>query len=263
MKIGCLFCAYNCDHSIDEVLKPWLEVKRRATPDQFILSFSYGQFKESADLFGAATIEYPAWYDRHKANVDHFQLLPPLSEAENRNAALRPLLEAGCDLIMLVDAQDEYFTVAQIDEIFNRVHLEKFVSWFSVPYRNFVFDRNTYLAENFCPPRIFRTKTNGWNLIDFYWDNDIRMGSSCFEFNKSCEKTCSYKDLPTKLIKVEPVRHDSWLSNSISRGKVKYQMAHFGRSGFKWNEIEDRLEFNEEYYQKLGQKIPEVIKIPR
>lgn len=161
MKIGLLFCAYNCDHSIDEVLKPWLEVKRRATPDQFILSFSYGQFKEYADLFGAAPIVYPAWYDRYKTNIDFFQLLPPLSEAENRNAALKPLLEAGCDLIMLVDGQDEYFTVAQIDEIFNKVVLERYVSWFSIQYRNFVFNEKTYLAAPFTPPRIFRTKTNG------------------------------------------------------------------------------------------------------
>jgi hypothetical protein len=88
-RIGILFCAYHCDHSIDEVLKPWIEVKQCAHPDQFLFSFSYGQFKEYADLFGAAPIEYPAWYEKYKTNIDFFQLLPPLSEAENRNAALK------------------------------------------------------------------------------------------------------------------------------------------------------------------------------
>jgi hypothetical protein len=259
--IGILFCAYNCDHSIDEVLKPWIEVKLRNRPDQFLFSFSYGQFKEYADLFGAAPIVYPAWFDRHKSNIDFFQLLPPLSEAENRNAALKPLLEAGCDLIMLVDCQDEYFTVKQIDDIFNKVRLERFVSWFSIQYRNFVFTDQEYLAAPFTPPRIFRVNTNGYKLLNLFYDNDFSYGMNCFEFNKNCEKIVSYKDLPNKLIRNEPVIHLSWMSNQVGKSKVEYQVARGWSCSYKWNEIENKLEFNEDYYQKLGQKVPATMKI--
>jgi hypothetical protein len=262
MKIGILLCSYNCDASIDEVLKPWIEVKKRALPDQFVLSFSYGQFKEYADLFGVNPVEYPAWFERHKENIDFFQLLPPLSEAENRNAALKPLLEAGCDLVMLVDAQDEYFTVAQIDEIFSKVHLEKFVSWFSIQYRNFVFSDQEYLVDPFTPPRIFRVNTNGCKLLNLFYDNDFSYGMNCFEFNKACEKVVSYKDLPNKLIRNEPgVTHLSWLSNEVGKNKVRYQTARGWSCSYKWNEVENRLEFNEDYYRNHGLQIPRTMKI--
>lgn len=256
MKVGLLFCAYNCDHSIDEVLKPWIEVKRRNHPDQFLFSFSYGQFKEYADLFGVAPVIYPAWYEKHKDNIDFFQLLPPLSEAENRNAALKPLLKAACDLIMLVDAQDEYFTVAQIDEIFDKVRLDKFVSWFSIQYRNFVFDEKTYLVNPFTPPRIFRVNTNGYKLHKVFWDNDL-------SYLCGDGREISYKDLPNKLIRNEPgIKHLSWMSDETGKKKCLYQLNHFqGQCGYKWNEIENKLEFNEDYYQKLGQKVPDTMKI--
>jgi hypothetical protein len=53
------------------------------------------------------------------------------------------------------------------------------------------------------------------------------------------------------------IQHFSWLNNEKSKKKCEYQKRHFsGVCGYKWNEKENKLEFNELYYRSIGQFIP-------
>jgi hypothetical protein len=258
-KFGILFCGYNMEEYIHQSLAPWVEAKNsNLLGYEFIISAVCLPFKEykDQDIKVDDTLDILIAY----RDFNHIQYLfsepKYCSEADARNLALKPLLDQGCDMIILWDA-DEIATLENIENILKYVELEKFISWFRFSYKNYVFDDKTYLAAPFTPPRLFRVNTNGYKLINFHWDNDITYQS----------EDCSIKEyqhsLPSKTIpaKTAFIKHLSWISNEKSKQKVNYQMAHFnGVCSFAWDDKENKLVWNKEYFAKTGQPIPEVIR---
>jgi hypothetical protein len=249
---------------IEGSLTPWVSAKK----DRFLdgvevvisaVSLPFAEYKGNNDpidyrsediLNGALAI----------GDIDYLTTGPAyISEAEARTLALKPLIDAKCDVFAIWDG-DEHPSIEQIENIIKFVNLNPWQTWFKLSYKNYVFDENTYLVDRFQPPRIFRVTSNGYTLKDFYFDNDVRYegfvaGAGGFE-----NKVLSYKDLPNKVIPPawSDIKHLSWLSNESSKRKVAYQMAHFGQCSYKWDEVNDKLAFNEEYFAKLGLPIPEV-----
>jgi len=132
---------------------------------------------------------------------------------------------------------------------------------FKLSLRNFVFDKDHYLEEPFCPPRIFKTKISIPELEDFislenfYWDNDIY-----YSYNNQAIKYSDIEELTTIPEEVACIRHYTWLNDAIGKRKVAYQHKHFGHCGYKWNEEKKSLEFDEEFHQKHNIPIPTVKK---
>lgn len=253
-KIGIIFAGYNTEEYIDESIKPWIEARaNKLMGYEFVICAVSVPFLEYKDEpFKDGTTE--ALKDYYKNfKIDHLITEPiHIREHEARDLALQYLLKQNVDIVVLWDS-DECATQEQIEEILIKVELDKWTSWFSIQYRNFAFDKNTYLAEPFTPPRIFRVKTSSCKLLAFAWDNDPT-------YQTENGKGISYKELPTKLIRNSPINHYSWIGETAKR-KIEYQKNHFGGScSYRWDDI-NGLSFNEEYYKKLGQKVPEVMKI--
>lgn len=256
-KIGVLYCGYNTEEYINSSLIPWIQARELKPANcEFLISAVSVPFLEYKDLkVKKDNTQRDLESYKYNNNIDHLFISNDYyTEKDARNKALEPLLSAGCEAIWLVDS-DEAYSIYDIEKILNYVNLEKFISWFSVSYKNYVFNVNTYLKDPFTPPRIFRVNTNGYKLGGFYWDNDIAY------FN-GFTPNLSYKELPSKTIpsKIAFVPHFTWLSTEKNKLKCEYQQKHFGHCGYKWNEVENKLEFNEEYYKKIGQQIPEIIK---
>ena len=56
-------------------------------------------------------------------------------------------------------------------------------------------------------------------------------------------------------------KHLSWVgSSSYLKRTIKFQHLHYGNCNYKWDEENNSLQFNEDYYRRLGKRIPTVYK---
>lgn len=262
MKIGILGTAYHAKDTIEKTLSPWLNAKfNQYGNNEFIISIASVPFKEYQDIPGFEEdhdtyrmLETLIMYEE----INYLTTTPLyMTEAETRTAALGPLMIDKCDLIWLVDFQDEYYTKPVIEKALSFIDLNRHSSWFSFNLRNYVFDDKHYLEDLFMPPRIFKTKTNGYTLDKFYFDNDITYKSDIDD------KEVSYKSLPSiNFPNSIYVKHLTWLNNENSKRKIEYQSKHFSHGAgcsYRWNDEKKCVEFNIEYFNKTGQTMPIVL----
>lgn len=261
MKIGCLFVGYNTEEYIHQSLSSWISARaEKLGGDEFVICAVSVPFEEyKGEPFKDETQSILGDY-YNKFKIDHLITEPEfIPEKDARNMAAQYLINQGVDAIWLVDS-DEIYDEHSIANISKYLQLERFCSWFRLPLTNYVFDKQTVLEEKFCPPRIWRVNTNGYKLDSCVYDNDF-----CYKSTGLTERKVLDKDLPSKTIpsKLVDIKHFSWLSDQNSKKKTIYQMKRWGKDGcgYKWNEEKDCLEFNAEYYKKVGQPIPRVVKI--
>ena len=110
-KINFLLTAYQCNDVLAETLAPFLHY-RFYHPESKI-SIIHSVFKENHELgmpvfsTDGTCHALEAYHVNH--NVDYLHIAPnPLTEAEARNSALKPLLENGCDFVFIADLGDEF-----------------------------------------------------------------------------------------------------------------------------------------------------------
>lgn len=257
-KIGIVFTAFNMEEYLLKSIWPWVAARECNLLDyKFIISavsvpfLEYKDFKIKKDK----TQEILETY-KYNNNIDYlFSSNDYYTESDARNKALEPLLKENCEAIWIIDA-DEMYQLENIENILKYIELEKFISWFSISYKNYVFDERTYLKDAFTPPRIFRVNTNGYKLSRFFWDNDLCYFGVANSNNEFQNKEISYKVLPMKIIpkRVAFVPHFTWLSNEKSRLKVEYQKLRGWKCSYLWNYKDNKLEFNPIF------NIPEVLR---
>lgn len=252
MKYGLLLTAYNVEPYIHDVLRPFLG------RENFVISAVSVPFAEyrQQDFYEDDTIGILEEY-RNRGEIEYLTIFPRfIKEHDARNLALDKLKKENVDCVILWDG-DECASKEEIDKILSFVESDNDV-WYRLCLKNFVFDKEHYLEDPFAPPRIFRAETSQWKLNSFYWDNDVAY------FNKLNGGTVKYDDiLSNKTIPKEVawIDHYSWLSDKIGERKVKYQTQRWGEGGcsYAWDEEENKLIFNDKYYQKSGLEKPRII----
>lgn len=257
MKIGILCCGFSCHEKLDERMLPWFFLSKEFNLVFSVISCRFKEYEElNINQDNTTTRLYlENLYDDGK--IQYLRIPDEsLSEAEARNLALKPLLDNSCDYVWLLDLSDEYYTELQIRNIINYIQKEEFVTWFSIPFKNYVFDEKQWIG-GFCPPRIFKVNNSILcRLKKCYWDND-------FEYDIGSGISVSYKNLSNKSIPLNlinnGVKHLTWL-HSNGKNKVAYQEKHFGvgNCSYKWNNKENKLEFNLDYYKKHNIPLPTV-----
>ena len=245
MKIGLIYCAYNTEEYLFDSLKPFREDPR------FIISAVSVPFLEyrDQDIKVDDTTEKLRKYKESGAIKYLVDSPKYIKEHEARNLALNELKKDKVDYILLCDS-DEVYKKEDLDKIVDYITEDKESIWWRICLKNFVFDEETYLEEPFCPPRIFRTKTEDLSHPSFYFDNDISY------LDKSGQRI-SYEKLKNDTIPQGWVwvDHYTWPDNERGKEKQKYQMSHFGLCSFSWDEKKG-VTFNEEYYKLRGEEIP-------
>jgi hypothetical protein len=259
MTIGVLACLFDCATNLESVLRAWFNVDLKANGVGFKIAAVSGMFKEYAELGydeRALDIEtagellcsekYPFDYlyiINSPYCITHKSQLRFFSEAETRDFALRYLLSEKVDIVWLLDG-DEIYTTSQIESIVNYIRQNDSADWYSVNFKNYIFDGEVWIP-GFHPPRLFWAKRHE-GIEKFYSDNVILYCDG----NKSV-------DLAGIIIPEETahIKHLTWLHSS-GKKKYEYQMKHFGECSYVWNYEENRLEFNEEYYKKYRLPLP-------
>jgi hypothetical protein len=265
MKVGLLATAFECENELDQVLQPWCEYNS-IFGGNLIKSIVSAQFKQYSEL---------GYKSSNEATIDKLNNLKwdgtiqylstteeLLEEWEVRNLALKPLLEEKCDLIFLLDCQDEVYNSAQIDKAIKYVQKEdnQFYSHFKIEFKNYIGDKKRYV-RGFTPNRIWRTKmANGLTLQKLHYDNN---GTYLTKDGQEVKDDF----LPVKLIPFNIIapQHFSWLSDERSKKKIAFQEKRWSYKnklgngcGFKWNEQTNSVEFNLEYHKRLNIPIPEI-----
>ena len=259
MRIGILACLFDCAANLESVLRPWFDLKLREPGIEFKIAAVSGMFKEYAELGyaeNALDIETARELScREKYPFDYLSLINDpnsitdesqlrfFTEPETRGFALRYLLSEKVDLMWLLDG-DEMYGAKQIESIISYVCKNDLADWYSINFKNYIFDGKVWLS-GFHPPRIFWTNRRQ-GIRKFYADNIILYcdGSRSDEF-------------PGMIIpeEIAHIKHLTWLYVN-GRKKYEYQMRHFGECSYVWNYEENKLEFNEEYFKKYGEQLP-------
>lgn len=269
-----IYQAYNTEEYIEDSLTPFLKRKDCyvVASNRHFAKFPRKQTDCTLDILEHLKLKYPNRFvgiDSKNSSVEH--------EHHAKNDALklftdwaRDNIEAqNVDHVFIVDS-DEFYSPEDIENIFDFVDNgpEKNSVWFSLALKNMVFDKNTYFKEPFAPPRIFKTSfsvdwtnpSGDFYLHSFFWDNDIAYGRQQDRQNSTGDiPLYSYKAFAHAFIPKEVawIPHYTWLNDERSKHKVEYQNKHFGHCGFKWED--GNLKLNEEYYEKTGEKLPQII----
>ena len=271
MKIGIIYCSYGVPDLINELIKPWTNLKDKLN---IKIAAVHGQFKEYHEI-GTTDNDYPSQVILKNLEFnndidylylqDDYNLFVPdkyrntiyQTEAEIRDKGLQFLLKEEVDYVMLWDG-DEEITEDEIDNIINYIQKDEFIAWYSLEYKNLTFNRQTY-TKGFAPPRIFKVNYNNLKLKQMVYDNDVI-------YQDINGNSVGYKQLPNKKIPIyiaNPL-HYSWCDYERSKSKIEYQNKHFGHyagCSFKINEDKKEIEWNQDYFLKTSQNPPELFKL--
>lgn len=259
MKIGCVFCSYSTPQYLRESIRPWIDARKtRLGGHEYLISAVSLPFAgyESAPEDKATPSALRVLLDG--GMIDYLITEPRfVPEYDARTLALKPLLAAKCDAIVLWDG-DELATTDQLRRILAFLEANPFVQWARFSLRNHVFDVQTYLVEPFQPPRFWRVHApGGYVLSHFHWDNDATYVLPWCGETARQDQFASITVPPS----VAAIRHMSWLSCDASKRKCEYQQSHFGECSYRWDEATNQLRFSEAFYAKRGLPLPEIARI--
>lgn len=248
MKIGILGCGYNCSDDLNSRLEPWFEA---SINNNLIFSFVSCPF-EHFQLFNNLNTLNLLNALKQKNLIKYLYTSDnQVSESVARNYALKPLLEESVDYIWLLDLSDEYYKFEEINQIISYVKNNNLYDWFSINFKNYIFDGNEWV-DDFCPPRIFKNVFPK-KIKNFYWDNDIVYEYNNIEINYKSLSECK---IPKN---IAHIKHMTWL-HSNGKNKYEYQMKHFGECSYRWNYEINKLEFNKDFFDKKSILPPIVYK---
>lgn len=247
MKLGIIYVGFNNFKYAKESILPWIAL-RYMYPDVFYISAVSVPFSEykNEDIKYDQTTTFLKLLESAGFIDSCFDEPKYIKENEARNLGLFDLLKRGVDYIMLVDS-DELYTLKEIESILNFIKNND-ADAYKINLKNYIFDGKSYLDE-FCPPRIFKTKING-GLNSFYWDNEVIYN------NHKTDKNINFITIPKE---IAFVKHMTWLHEN-GKEKVKYHNKHFGGCSYIWNEEKQELSIDFEYYDKMGYKRPIIYK---
>ena len=258
MKIGIIAQGRNCADVLDDVLAPWIQAMEKIDIHICLVTATFqemqklGEPPQNTDNTLEKFNEYRAKYPK---NISYYACKGYTTEAESREVGRSILANQNVDLIWLLDLSDEYYTLEQIEKIVAFVKSEPFTMWFRLSFKNYVFDKKTYLVNPFTPPRIWRTNFSGYKLSKCAYDND-------FLYTNAVNAQVWDRSLSNYIIpkSVAWIKHYSWLSDERGKQKVAYQEAHFSHGAgccFKWD---NGLKWNGSYFKKVGEPFPETAK---
>lgn len=237
MRFGIIFCGFGTLDLVAKSLAPWLALRKQGLCSICAVSVKFKDFDSEDD----GTRDYLRNL-LQQGEIDNLIDGPDnIPETTARGMAMHYLKdEHAIDAIWMVDS-DEMYTLDEISRISQYVQNSPFIAWFRLCLKNYIFNTQTYLADPFTPPRIFRVKTGSYIVNSFSGDNDIIYTGTITRDLKP-QEYLSNLTIPKE---VAWIAHFTWLSDERSKKKVQYQTKRWGNAcSFVWNEKENCLEFN-------------------
>ncbi len=265
MKVGVIYVGFNTEDYIKHSLEPWMHTDSREVVDEesyqtlwsheFVVCAVSVPFKGFDQTPPDGTLGLLHGFLR-EGLIDYLITQDtPVSETAARGEALKWLVSQGVTHLWQVDS-DEFYNHRQIAAIIRFVEARPHIDWHRLSLCNLVFTPDQHLVEPFTPPRIHKVhNAGGYVAAGFHQDNNVY-----YERPSSGERV-----LDTQLASCTVPKscawivHKSWLNDERSRKKVEYQTKARGwQCSFAWDDSKGGLIWNEDYFKKTGQSIPEV-----
>ena len=267
---GILYCSYGIPEMVEMSLEPWLQAKDGGRIKIAAVSAMFREYAEMGQIDNDEQTEIKLNLALEAGDLDYLYVQNPTSEcrekiyqteAQVRDKGLQYLLRAGVDYVILADS-DECFSLNEISGLLNYIQKDPLICWYRFYYKNLIFDNNTYV-KGFCPPRVFRVNYNNtYRLNQFVYDNDVSYKGLI------TRDIINYQQLPSKTIPdtvLEPL-HYTWNDYERSKSKIKYQEKRWNPPNgngcsLRINEQEQKIEWNLDYFKRVGQSIPQTYKL--
>jgi hypothetical protein len=244
MKFGILCNFYGFPHYLDKVLEYWIPYK-----NEFVFAASSCKFDQYIKINyleeDNSTIEL--LNTKYKDLISFVYSAKEANDSFVRNEPLKYLLSQNVDYIWLLDG-DEFYSSQDIENIKNFVKSNEFISYFKINFKNY-FNDEQHWVDGFCPPRIFKVNTKNLKLDSFYFENDLYYADE--SKNLTDYKNLSHLEIPKNKAHI---KHYSWCgSKDFLKNKIKYQNLRYnGICSYAWDESNDCLKLNEDFYQKYN-----------
>jgi hypothetical protein len=249
VKLAVISIGFRCDEWINEVWDVWAN-----TNSDIYISFIYGITPENRDNGFFIDKGDSRIYDKivnvfkNKPEFTSQFITIPYPEYELRNIAINRLreLDIDFDYLMILDADDEFYTKEDVERIISHIYQDPFISCYRIPFCNYInLNGNIGFYCGFSPPRIWSNHVHS-GIDKFMWDNDISYKNGVYQ------NVLSIKTLPLE------IKHNSWCgSEERLQRKINYQTRHFAHgAGCGYIKAENGVDFNPEYYAKTNEKKP-------
>jgi len=252
MKIGIVLTAYNSDDYISQVLRPWLELRKKYN---ILISCNSGMFKDCYDL---------GFTNKNKNTLDilinsdlDFLVTTngnnSLDEDYSRNVCLSFLKKNNCDIIWVLDGDEEY-SILDIENIIR--YISEFPNYiaYSIEFKNYTI-RLSYFFKGFKKPVIYRNNFNG-GVSHFTFDTYIQYNDGTHVNNDSV-----WHQIPKN---ISHIRHFSWLeTDSRTFEKIEYQNIRYAgeeNSRCAWKNNDGKLSFNHKFFKDRNLELPILFK---
>jgi len=256
MKIGISSIGYESKELLSKCFVPWNEIRqnKQIIPEitDLKICFSHGCFEETHALgfpmySTDGTIEL-AKNLKLNGQIDELIIYDtPQKENEMWTNNFLKLKESDIDLLIMVNV-DEIWEIEEIKKLIKFVQDNTLVTYFKVNFKNYCIDYNTWV-DDFIVPRVwFVNKNNG--LKRFYKEELVEYNNGQRDVN------CSNLTVPNIL--VFP-KHYSWVgTKEYLQRKLNFQALRFGSCSYTWDEVNDKLQLNDDFYSKFNIKKPKL-----
>jgi hypothetical protein len=254
MKIGISSIVYESRELLEKCFLPWNEIKKdkNLIPEitDIKICLGHGCFEETFAL-GFPILSSDDTCEvakdlKEKGEIDELIIYDtPQKEYDMWTNNFLKLKELDIDLLIMVNV-DEIWTVDEIKKLIKFVKSNDLVDYFKVNFKNYCIDYNTWV-DDFIVPRVwFVNKNQG--LKRFYQDELVEYNNGNKDIN------CSHLNVPNTLIFP---KHYSWVgSKEYLQRKLKFQALRFGICSYSWDDKNDKLQLNDEFYLKFNLQKP-------
>lgn len=253
-NIGITCIGYNCKEGLEQVLEPWSKIKKDSSLSPLInlvaLSFVHGCFEETHKIgFPIHSTDGTEEYVRKSDTITNFSIRQePAKEYEMWTEGYESSKESfygDMDLLWMLNT-DEVWEIEEINRVLKYIQSNDLVDFYKVNFKNYCIDKSTWV-DDFIVPRIWWANKQG-GLKRFYQDDLVEYN------NGKKDVQCSHLVIPPA---IAFPKHYSWVgSKEYLQRKLAFQKLRYGVCSYRWNDLEDKLELNEDYYRTYGKPKP-------
>ncbi len=247
LKVGITFIGYECIELMPRALAPWQDIRKNGGVDEIeslTISLSHGCFEETAKLgFPIASTDLSDdWMAAQHLNntVDNAIIYKdPMKEYDMWSGNYEYFKDKVDFMVML--NHDEMWTPSEIKQLFKYIAFNPLVDYYKINFKNYCIDESTWVSD-FIVPRMWWTKRPNGGLKRFYKDELV-------EYNNGLKDV----QCPFAIVPALTPKHLSWVgSREYLQRKLNFQALRFGSCSYAWDEKNDKLKLNDEFYTKFN-----------
>ena len=261
-NIGIVNISYDTVNTLGLAFESWERVKREKLlsdlisnvyissrhtcfPETFSLGYSLlstdGTVQKLQELNSNGVIDSLVIYDK------------PVEEQIAWSDNLPFLISNNVNLLWMVGS-DEIFTVEDIEKILKFVKRNELTDIFKINFKNY-FGFNKY-TKSFIAPRIWNMTRNG-GVKEFWKDDLVKFGNGKLDHEVSTITIPYNYCHPSHYSWSLPPNCGDEFNLNFQKRKLGFQAKRYVNCSYKLSG-KGELEYNKEYYQMIGQPVPEV-----